>query len=291
VFADVAVLHEAPLRLDAPLGQTYERVRRVNPYLRVHLGSYVEGPVWTLPDLLDPDRLVLDDHLAIMARQYKSDDMEVLVRFYFGGLAYYLANATAGPFIVDRRVPVLNQSSLGFSLSEWEAPEFIVLPDSRFHCLPDDPAADHGDADLIADRHALRRLLRSSLVSVLEPVIAALRRRARIGARALWISAAETCAAVLVDALPAATAADVAREEVRALIGEAQVLLRAKPEIVMVASGDVSALATLGSDCCCNFKLAGASYCGVCPHRPRQERLATLEASLAERAAKEASRA
>lgn len=291
MIADVAALLEAPTRLDAPLGRTYERVRRVNPYLRVHLGAYDERPVWSLPDLLDPDLIVLDDHLAIMARQYESNDLEVLVRFYFGGFAYYLASATVGPFILDRRVPVLDPSSLRFSLSEWGSPEIIILPDARFYCLPDDPASGHSDAELVADRHALRDLLRSSLIAIFAPVIAVLRRRARIGARALWISAAETCANVLVDILPAATAADVAREEVQALIGEPQALLRAKPEIVMIPRGDGSALATLGSDCCFNFKLAGASYCGVCPHRPREERLAALEASFAERAAEETSRA
>ena len=126
--------------------------------------------------------------------------------------------------------------------------------------------------------------MRAGLTSVCEPLIATLRQRARIGPRALWIAAAETCASVLVDALSPGTPVKTARDDVQALIGNPDSLLRAKPEIILIDAGEQCGLGLLGNDCCSNFKLAGESYSSTCPHRPRQERLAALQTWLAERA-------
>ena len=99
--------------LDAPLGHSFSRVRSSNPYLRVQFGTPTESAGWFLTALLDPNQHVLDEHFAIMTRQYETNDLDVLVRFYFGGFIYYLAGATVGPFMVDRRVPILEPATLG----------------------------------------------------------------------------------------------------------------------------------------------------------------------------------
>jgi hypothetical protein len=244
-----------------------------------------------LPALFDPTHQMLDKHLAVMAGQYQTDDREVLARFYFGGFTYALASAMVGSFMVDRRVPAAEPDALGFACGTWGAPEALILPHSRFYCLPNDPAAGGGDAVLVADRRVLRDLLREALIAVCGPLIAALRQRARIGARALWIAAAETCAGVLVDALPLGTPESAAQEEVQALIGDPGFALRARPEIITIAGDGGSGLGVLGSDCCCNFKIPGERYCNTCPHRSREERLAALTAWIAERAAGQASAA
>jgi hypothetical protein len=276
-------------RVETPLAETYARVRERNPYPRVEIGAHDTHHGWLLPALFDPAHHMLDEHLAIMAREYKTSDLDVLVRFYFGGFTYALASAMVGPFVVDQRVPAVSPDALGFASGAWGAPEALILPHSRFDSLPDDPAAGHDDTVPVADRRALRDLLRGGLIAACEPLIAALRQRARIGARALWIAAAETCAGVLVDALPMGTPELAAQEEVRALIGDPGFALRARPEIIMIAGDGGSGLAMLGSDCCCNFKLAGERYCDTCPHRSREERLAALAAWIAERAPGQAS--
>jgi hypothetical protein len=74
-----------------------------------------------------------------------------------------------------------------------------------------------------------------------------------------------------------------AQAEVQALIGHAGSTLRAKLEVITVHAGDKHGLVTLGNDCCCNFKIDGETYCNSCPHRPREERLAALQAWIAER--------
>ncbi|MDQ2654364.1 MAG: hypothetical protein M3Z20_15125 [Chloroflexota bacterium] len=275
------------LAREAPLAQTYARVRLGNPWLQVYAGEHPAGAVCALAALLDADSLVTEEQFALMAGQYKTQDRDILVRFSFSSFVYALACATVGPFGVDRRVPVLDldPADLRVRLGRSGVVDALVLPDSRFWCLPDDPDANHPDALPVADEQALCELLRSGLVRACAPLIAALRPRARIGARALWISAAETCASILIDALPPGTPASDAQAAVDQLIGSASSPLRARPEIIMLASGAMQHVSMLGSDCCTNFKIPGETYCATCPHRPRQERIEALQSWLAERAA------
>lgn len=273
----------APPSHETPLAQTFARVREVNAYLQVHLAAPDDRETWPLQSLCEPTSPALDEHLEIMAREYKTDNPDVLVRFYFNGVAYTLASAAVGSFTIEQRVPYLDFASLRLSVGSWGGPDSIVLGDTRFYCLPDDPAADHVDALPVADRDALRDFLRGGLVATHAPMIAALRQRGRVGARALWIAAAETCAGVLVDALPRETPESDAQAEVQALIGHADSMLRAKPEVIALQAGEKRGLVTLGNDCCCNFKISGEAYCNSCPHRPREERIAALRAWIAER--------
>lgn len=276
---------DTPLLGDAPLAQTFERVRAGNPYAQVQVGAPSGQPTWPLVDLLELESPAREDHFAIMARQYKTDDAEVLVRAYFGNMIYAMASVTVAPYVIDRRVPLLDQADLRVMVGEWGTPVALVLPGLRFWCLPDDPAVGHPDAVPVADAATLRRLLRDHLVQVGTPLIAALRPRARIGARALWIAAAEACAGILIDALPPGTSEAEARDALQALIGEPETPLRARPEVIMLTSGPTQQLSLLGNDCCVNFRIPGESYCTTCPHRPRQERIDALQAWLAERTA------
>jgi hypothetical protein len=272
---------------ETPLAQTFARVRQGNPWLQVYAGEHPAGVVCALVALLDADSLVPDEQLALMAGHYKTQDREILVRFSFSSFVYALASATVGPFAVDRRVPVLDlePADLRVRFGRSGVVDALVLPDTRFWCLPDDVDADHPDALPVADKQALCDLLRGGLVQACAPLIAALRSRARIGARALWISAAETCASILIDALPPGTSAHDAQAATEQLLGDASSPLRARPELIMLSSGAMQHVSMLGSDCCTNFKIPGETYCSTCPHRPRQERIEALQSWLAERAA------
>ena len=271
---------------EAPLAQTYERVRLGNPWLQVFASEHPAGVVCPLAALLDADSLIPDEQLALMAGHYKTEERDILVRFSFSSFVYALATATVGPFVVDRRVPVLDldPADLRVRVGRSGVVDALALPDTRFWCLPGDPEATHPDAVPVADERELCDRLRGGLVQACAPLIAALRPRARIGARALWISAAETCASILLDALPPGTPASEAQAATDQLIGSAGSPLRARPEIIMLTSGATRHVSMLGNDCCTNFKIPGETYCSTCPHRPRQERIAAIESWLAERA-------
>ncbi len=272
---------------ETPLRQTYGRVRLGNPWLQVFVGERPAGLVCPLSALLDAYSLVLDEQFALMAEHYKTRDQEILVRFAFSSFVYALATATVGPFIVDRRVPVLalDPADLQVRVGRSGVVDALVLPNARFWRLPDDPDAGHPDAVPVSGEQELCDVLRNGLVQACAPLIAALRPRARIGARALWISAAETCASILLDALPAGTSSNDAETAMRQLIGTADSPLRACPEVIALTSGSLRHVVMLGSDCCTNFNIPGEAYCATCPHRPRQERLDAMQSWLAERAA------
>lgn len=272
---------------ETPLAQTYGRVRLGNPWLQVYSGEHPAGVVCPLSAWLDTDSLVPDEQLALMAGHYHTEDRDILVRFSFSSFVYALASAAVGAFAIDRRVPVLDlaPADLRVRVGRSGVVDAFVFPDTRFWRLPDDPDANHPDAVPVADEQELRDRLRDGLVHACAPLIAALRSRARIGARALWISAAETCASILIDSLPPGTAASEAQAAADQLIGSAGSPLRARPEIIMLTSGGQQQVGLLGSDCCTNFKIPGEAYCSTCPHRPRHERIEAMQSWLAERAA------
>jgi FhuF-like iron-sulfur protein len=265
----------------APLEQTYARVRDGNPYLQVLIGPQPDRETISLEAFLAADAPERDAHFAAMAEQYKTDDAEVLVRSYLGSFVWLLASMSVGPYFVARRVPVLELETLHVAISAAGSPEAIILPDTRFWCLPEDAAADHADALPVADHQDLGSLLRDKLVQFCGSLISALRPRARIGARALWICAAESCAGILIDALPRDSTVAAAEVALRTFIGQPGIPLRARPEVIMLRSGEKQRLALLGSDCCVNFRIPGEDYCSTCPHRPREERIDVLQTWLA----------
>jgi hypothetical protein len=156
----------------------------------------------------------------------------------------------------------------------------LILSREQFFCLPGDAAADHPDAQAVEDEDELRIQLRVQLVSAYQPLIAALRQRARLGERALWIAAAETCASSLIEALPSGTSAPAAREILLALLGDSTSPLRADPEIISATGDDRAPLGLLGHDCCAMFRLPNQPYCTTCPHLPHDQRVAALRAWL-----------
>lgn len=262
---------------EAPLLQTYARVRAGNPWLQVHIDAPGSGPVCDLAALMADDSLIRDEQFALMPTHYGTTDPDILTRFYFGSFSYMLASATVSALAVDRRSPVLRPENLRVALGSTGRPEALVLPDTAFWCLPDDPDAAHPDACVVADESTLRALLLERLGQIFAPMIAIMRRHARVGARALWISAAETCASVLVDGLTPGTTQEQAYEAVRTLIGAPGAPLRAKPEVITLHAAGRPRLMLLGDDCCTNFKIPGETYCESCPHLPREARIASLQ--------------
>ena len=242
----------------SPLARTLARLRLANPYLRVHLGEPGEVGGFSLAAILNGDSPLLDVHLAAMARHYQTDEREVLARFYLSGFSFHLAHFAVGSFVRAQRVPVLEPASLGLTCNSIGFPTVLILSQERFSCLPGDDAAHHPDAILVADEAALRAQLRAQLAIAYQPLLAALRQRARLGERALWIAAAETCANALVNALPRGTSIEVAAQEVQTLLSQSNSPLRAYPEVISAPGqgGGVGRLGILGSDCCCYVPVA-----------------------------------
>ena len=68
-----------------------------------------------------------------------------------------------GTLRVDGRL-ALDRAALAFRCHpDEEYPESVALLDTRFWCLPDDPAAGHPDATVVADLPALAAVLRAQV--------------------------------------------------------------------------------------------------------------------------------
>ena len=100
---------------------------------------------------------------------------------WYAGLAGLLGGAC---FRQARRVPRLGRAALAFRCHpEDEYPDSIALLDSRFWCLPNDPAADHPDATVVADDDALAAVLRAQVRSHADDFFRAYAGRARLPRR------------------------------------------------------------------------------------------------------------
>lgn len=267
-------------RSPSPLARTLAQLRLANPYLRVHLDDPGEVSGSSLPAILNGNSPLLDVHLAAMARHYQTDEREVLARFFLSGFSFHLAHFAIGSFMRAQRVPVLEPASLGLTCNTIGFPTALTLCGERFFCLPGDNANHHPAAIPVADEAALRDHLRAQLTMAYQPLIAALRQRARLGERALWIAVAETCPGALIAALPRGGSAELARVEMQALLGNATSPLRANPEIISATDDDLSPLGLLGHDCCAMFRLPKQPYCTTCSHLPHAARVAALRAWL-----------
>lgn len=252
------------------------QLRLANPYLMVHLGDPGEVGGDSLSAILSGDPLLLDVHLAAMAGHYQTDEREVLARFYLSGFSFHLAHFAVGSFVRAQRVPVLEPASLGLTCNTIGFPTVLTLSQERFFCLPGDDAARHPAALPVADEGALRSELRGQLTMAYQPLITALRLRARLGERALWIAAAETCAGAMIAALPPGISVSAARVALDAFLEDPTSPLRAHPEIVSATDDGRSPLGLLGHDCCAMFRLPNQPYCTTCPHLPYEDRVLAL---------------
>jgi hypothetical protein len=196
---------------------------------------------------------------------------------------YAVAGAAVGAFSRDRRVPDLRPENVWLRFAEWGSPNAVAFRDDRFVCLPSDPAAASTFVDIMPTVEGLRTLLRERLIELFTPFVTLLRSRARIGARALWQGAAESCAQAILASVPMSSPDDENwfRDEITALICQTDSPLRAKPEFELIEANGRCRLCLIGSTCCDNFKRVGENYCSNCPHRRRDERIEALRAWVA----------
>ena len=95
-------------------------------------------------------------------------------------------------FHMERRLPSLRPADLAFRLAGHRPrPDGIAVLSSAFACLPDDPAAAHPHATVVADEAALATRLRTEFAAHADRFVAVFGPRTRLGARTLWAAATD----------------------------------------------------------------------------------------------------
>ena len=99
-------------------------------------------------------------------------------------------------YVLERRVIDVSLGNLEFH-TDGQRFNGTALCSPRFICLPDDPAADHPDADIVPDDAALYAKLKERLFdSNFDIVIPSLRRAAQASVKVSWNAVAASCAQV-----------------------------------------------------------------------------------------------
>ncbi|MGW0332723.1 (2Fe-2S)-binding protein [Streptomyces sp. NPDC003011] len=88
------------------------------------------------------------------------------------------------PWFLQRRVPRYPVTHVSYDRTE--GPMAFAVRPGPFACLPDDPAAAHPDARVVADEDALRAEVRDAVAEHMGPVLAGFGPRMRRRGRALW---------------------------------------------------------------------------------------------------------
>jgi len=271
----------APPATDPPLAETLRRLRERIPFLDIRLGR-PGGPDWLSPaELTDPASPHLERLLAAIAAARGTDRRDVPASFFVHGYSWLLAAAGVGAYLLDRRLPSLDQPSVLVRFSPEGQPAALALLADRFLALPDDPAAAQTGATTVPDTAALRDALRAALAEHLAPLIAAVRPKAALGPRAMWLLAADNLAWTVVHHAGPEPDGAWSHAEVAALTQAVDSPFRGRTRVVEVERGGRRGRFVARGSCCLNDKLPGQTRCATCPLLSDRERQTRLEETLA----------
>lgn len=258
--------------MTSPLLETIERVRAALPYVGV---AY--HPVG---DALPSAAAVVNDPQAVEAMLeqvrglYRMGDRQIAASFLVLSYFWNLAVGSCACFLLDRRVPDLSSDVVSVDLQQG-----VVFHSGRFWVLPDDPAADHPDADVVDDLDSLRAfLIRPMVTQHAEPLFATLRSVAPYGIPAMRANFTDRLASVILWLAEELGTPDVARQEVPAVVELANP--KSRSGYVAIEHEGRCKLFLHRGGCCLNYRLPGAEKCDTCSLRPVDERLTMLREHL-----------
>lgn len=175
------------LTLAGPLGRSAERLDAVHDWLTVTTHDGVpEG--WLRCADVDPsfmadwERRAAESQLRYDGRSHPT----AAASYALGWYADISSHIGGMCLLLERRVPRLGRDVLAFRRHpEDHYPHAVAFLDSRFWCLPDDPAATHPDATVAADEAALGAILRAEVRAHADDFLKTYRPGARLPRRDL----------------------------------------------------------------------------------------------------------
>jgi hypothetical protein len=280
------------LTLDHPLHQTLTKASQLSEYIKAGLGNGSEAE-WLTPDaLLAPQ----SPHLAVLIRTTQRRLRTEAANMIGGSLIqeyqWPLIATAIACFLIDRRVPDLRPENIQLRLpveeqeGEEDHRERITYRTGRFAALPDDPAANHPDATIVADLDALREQLRIGIETHMGWVIGQLHAQTRANARGLWLFVADRCAGTLswlMQEQDKSVSLCCIEPEVDALIRvSGSPLQNKKVGFFELTYKDKTHVYLDRATCCYWYKTEGGDYCTTCPHRAKDDRNERLLKYMAE---------
>ncbi len=260
---------------ELPLAQTIERVRSLNPYIRVQLGEPDE-PGWITPMmLLTPGSAHLEAVIAAVQQQLRTTAPNIVGSGVLQAYYWQLMITAVASYLLDGRIPHLGLENmwLRFNATRLEA---LALRTSRFTALATTTTGRHPDMALVADQAALRTVLRSELEEHFGVVIDQLGRRLGCHAQGLWLVVADRLAGMLIWLMQhidtSVTPATVEQELELLIRAPGSRLNHRKVGLfTLTCAGRTQAFLNRAT-CCYWYKMEDGDYCTTCPRRTREDR-------------------
>lgn len=271
-----------PVAAGVALRSTLERLAAGDEYLRVRFGAPVDEGWSRANELTAADSPHLDRLFGQVGAAHATAKRDVMASFCFGSIGWLVAAVAVGAYLVDRRVPTLAPESVLFRFNEQGMATEATLLSDRFAALPNDPAAGDPAATIVPGEGELRAVLRGELAGHLAPLVDAVRARAPLGTRALWLAVADDVAWAAIQHTKEGGNLDRTRATVLALIDDRAAPWRGRTGVIEVAWREKRECFVERAACCLSYKLPTAEKCTTCPLRPAEERFSRLQTYLAE---------
>lgn len=228
----------------------------------------------------------LDELIARVGHHYGTTDPAITGTFFLKGYARGAVAAALICLATERRVPDVAPSNVAFRFGPDGMVQEVALAEPRFAALPDDPDAEHPDAVVVPDIHALRLWLRDRFVcGHLAGIVPLLRQRTRRGPRALWGTASDTCSralALLAEIEGTLEAAGKLDRESHAFLTTGPPLIDPPPFLPILHAGALSS-GWQRVTCCLAYRLPNHGLCVSCPCVGQDEREQRLHAAMENR--------
>lgn len=243
------------------------------------------GPAWTSASELVADDTALDELVAAFRRGWGTDRDDIAGAFWLSEQAFALLLRAAVALLAARRVPVLDLGVASTRLRSGPGARVDrVALGPAFACLPDDPAAGHPAATVVADEHALLERLLRDAERHHTPIVALVHRRCRRPERALW----RHCGDAIAESFLWAGEIVGRREEAwrwgSRAVRTAPPALRTHAGYRTFGTGPWERVGRVRAQCCLHYRTSARSYCLSCPLQDDAYRDARLAAAAAEAA-------
>lgn len=258
-----------------PLAHSFARAQTLSDYLKVSYGAPPDGN-WIRADSVFVDSQRFAGLKQSVQQRLSTRSANIVASSLLQSYQWQVLASAVACYLFERRVPDLDAASVCLHYNDEGEADAVIFTGGRFVALPDDPAAGHPDALVVADIQSLRHALRAGIEAHLGQTIEQLCARLGSKPRGLWLNVADSCAGTLTWLIQQQDeAAGVARiaAEVDALIRAPGSPLNTKQlALIEITLHEHTQVFLDRASCCYWYKTEGGEYCSTCPHRTPEDR-------------------
>lgn len=246
--------------------------------LSAHTGR-PDGPGWITAAGLICDHGILEELLSRIEHGCGPGERAYAGTSLLRSYLWRILTTAVAVFLLERRLPDLRAENVALRFGETGFAEGLAFPVPRFFALPDDPEAEHPDAEVLPSEEDLLVHIRDALAQThLPALIPALRDlRVRRGRRSLWRAGADVCAEAFMFVGEELELQEEACAYAGTMLAGHSPL--SGPTNFFVLERDGRPKTTRVRNTCCLYYKVGDGACFTCPRTTDEERIQRLAAT------------